>query len=104
MKNYISSIRGGLGNRLFYCALKIAENKLKTNEPREVLLRLHGSKMMGIEDSLLKTAGIAAESVVQSIFAQHGNAPKIYRVVRKSVYVLQRRSFVQKNSYKVLMN
>lgn len=68
----ISPVSGGLSNLLFRCSLP---NHLPSvgEEPREVLLRLYGAILQGVESLVL-------ESVMFAILAERSLGPQLYGV------------------------
>ncbi|XP_043820927.1 choline/ethanolamine kinase isoform X2 [Dromiciops gliroides] len=68
----VSPVSGGLSNLLFRCALP--ENMpLVGDEPREVLLRLYGAILQGVDSLVL-------ESVMFAILAERRLGPRLYGV------------------------
>ncbi|XP_074128055.1 choline/ethanolamine kinase isoform X2 [Sminthopsis crassicaudata] len=68
----VSPVSGGLSNLLFRCALP--ENiPLVGDEPREVLLRLYGAILQGVDSLVL-------ESVMFAILAERRLGPRLYGV------------------------
>ena len=63
---------------MYYCAIN--GKAVDIDGPKEVVLRLHGSELMGYGESVIKTIGVAAESVVQHILISKGMAPKTYSI------------------------
>jgi len=72
----INRISGGLTNQLYYCALP-EDVKTLFDEPREIALRLYGSKHMGTWDENNERF---SDTIVSVIMSNKGLGPKIYGV------------------------
>lgn len=82
----VSVVSGGLSNLLYKCSL-IDTVQTQSNEPRQVLLRLYGAILQGVDSLVL-------ESVMFAILAERSLGPRLYGVFpqgRLEEYIPSRR-------------